>query len=352
MPTKLTESRTPLPLVRLWKNQIPECYDTLDDLRNYWLNSGEMSTHPACDIPISAAATWLATSRGRNQVEMAEQAAELTACYIWRKQKIIYSFDPDLAKELSEQAKDYTYEDDLPVDVLLHPPYPCVYIQCPGFFDRYIDGFFAWIEWDVKRSLLEFRVSFLASTMDRTVSLMLELPEPSLGACIASTLEESAKRIKIPQPLPNIGEINMLLTALNMYMYLCSDGADIQPNPSQAKITRRSPTVRDKFREVEAQDVGVRIGSVLRKSKAAQANPEPETRPHNGSHASKRPHTRRGHWHHYWTGPRDKPADRKLILKWTHPMLVAGSLNPDGGVITVFPVKNSKEDEGKYFTRF
>ena len=28
------------------------------------------------------------------------------------------------------------------------------------------------------------------------------------------------------------------------------------------------------------------------------------------------PHTRRGHWHHYWTGKRGTD-ERKLILKWT-----------------------------------
>jgi hypothetical protein len=276
---------------------------------------------------------------GRNQSEMAAEAAELTACYIWRKQKIIYAFDETLANELSEQAKGYAYEDDLPIDVLLHPPYPCVYIHCPGVFDKYINGFFAWIEWDVNRKILEFRVSYLPTTMDRTFPLVLELPEPTLGQCVAATVEEIARQTKVPQKIPAVSEINMLLTSLNMYLYLCSDGADIQPNPTQAKITRRSAVIRDKFREIEAQDVGIRIGATLRKTSASQTDQNRETGVRAGSHSSKRPHTRRGHWHHYWTGPKDKPSERKLILKWTHPILVGGTLGNDSDTITVFPIK-------------
>ena len=40
------------------------------------------------------------------------------------------------------------------------------------------------------------------------------------------------------------------------------------------------------------------------------------------THKPHRPHTRRGHWHHYWTGTKD---NRKLILKWTAPIFVGGS---------------------------
>jgi hypothetical protein len=130
----LTESQTPLALVRKWSTRAPGCYEALDGLRDYWLTSGATTTHPACDIPISAAATYLVSVCGETQNEMALDASELTACYSWRKNKIIYAFDLDLARELSDQALEYTPEDDLPVEVLLHPPYPCVYFHLPQFF--------------------------------------------------------------------------------------------------------------------------------------------------------------------------------------------------------------------------
>jgi hypothetical protein len=336
MATIISESQTPLGLVRLWKYRATECYDALDDLRDYWLNSG-MPTHSACDIPISAAATWLVERLDYTREEMARDAAELTACYIWRKYKIIYSFDNELANELSEQANDYTYEDSLTVDILLHPPYPCVYIHCPGILGINTSGFFAWIEFDVNRSILEFRVSYLPTTMDHTVPVVLELTSPTLGECVASTLSETAKQAQAPQKFPNVSEINRLLTALNMYLYICSDGADVQPNPEQSKITRRSSVICDKFREVEVQDVGFRIGAVLRKTKTSNQQSERETG--GGSHTAKRQHIRRGHWHHYWTGSRSAPEERKLILKWTHPMLVGGASGNNNDSVTVFPIK-------------
>lgn len=43
-----------------------------------------------------------------------------------------------------------------------------------------------------------------------------------------------------------------------------------------------------------------------------------------------------GHWHHYWTGSKSEPEQRKLILKWTHPMLIGGYTD---NVVTMFPVK-------------
>ncbi len=50
-----------------------------------------------------------------------------------------------------------------------------------------------------------------------------------------------------------------------------------------------------------------------------------------------RTHTRRGHWHHFWTGSKSKPESRKVVLRWLHPMLVGRSDEPD--TTTVHPVQ-------------
>ncbi|WP_295617345.1 hypothetical protein [uncultured Intestinimonas sp.] len=49
----------------------------------------------------------------------------------------------------------------------------------------------------------------------------------------------------------------------------------------------------------------------------------------------KRSHTRRGHWHHYWTGPRD--GERALILKWTAPTVIHPEDREDN--VTLYPVR-------------
>jgi hypothetical protein len=49
---------------------------------------------------------------------------------------------------------------------------------------------------------------------------------------------------------------------------------------------------------------------------------ERESRGFGATHASPRPHIRRAHWHHYWTGPTKEPRKGKSILKWLHPILI------------------------------
>ena len=57
----------------------------------------------------------------------------------------------------------------------------------------------------------------------------------------------------------------------------------------------------------------------------------------------KRPHTRRGHWHHYWKGERGS-SHRKLILKWLAPIFIKGYDVNDNVVTTnVFLKENGKE---------
>lgn len=47
---------------------------------------------------------------------------------------------------------------------------------------------------------------------------------------------------------------------------------------------------------------------------------------------------RRGHWHHFWTGPMDNAQDRKLVLKWLPPIFVGSS--QDGEMpVTLHKVK-------------
>jgi hypothetical protein len=61
------------------------------------------------------------------------------------------------------------------------------------------------------------------------------------------------------------------------------------------------------------------------------------------SHASPRPHYRRAHWHHFWTGPRNVPGERKLILKWLPPIPVGiQDLDDDSENIKPFVIKPIK----------
>lgn len=54
-------------------------------------------------------------------------------------------------------------------------------------------------------------------------------------------------------------------------------------------------------------------------------------------HARPRPHLRRGHWSHFWTGKRDS-KDRERVLKWIEPVYINAS-SPDDLPTTIHKVK-------------
>lgn len=138
----MKDKDTPLRLVRLWEKMNPGVYAELDRCRAA-KDEGQMSWPDYCELPIGAAFTYLVDIADMSHVEAAMVAAELTACWTWRRCKKIFSFDDDLAAALAAQAEDVQDTDVLPADLLLHLPYPCVYIKAPVLLDR-IDGFFVW----------------------------------------------------------------------------------------------------------------------------------------------------------------------------------------------------------------
>ena len=92
-------------------------------------------------------------------------------------------------------------------------------------------------------------------------------------------------------------------------LYLCSTESDIPNEPiARSKDSYGNP------RHIRTWDVGIRIGRALRRYKTAVAEHE------HGTHDSPRPHIRRAHWHHFWTGPRE--GKRKLVIKRLSPIPV------------------------------
>ena len=69
-----------------------------------------------------------------------------------------------------------------------------------------------------------------------------------------------------------------------------------------------------------------------------------EGKSHKGNHSRKRTHWRKGHFQHYWTGPKSKPEERKLILNWVEPVLVNEELaNIDKLPAVIHKVENDRE---------
>ena len=338
----MKDKETPLKLVRLWPKMMPGCYDSLDNLKGV-KTEGRESWPDYCELPINAAFTYLIEA-GLQEVEASAGAAELTACYLWRKNKIIYSFDEELAATLADQAKETEETDMLPSELLLHPPYPIIYIKASGLQKQY-DGFFYWVDYDVSYKTTELRLQWVTQTFDSSYGLVVHLiPGATVHDCIAGTfqrMKESVQQLSMveDQAMVMLNKVmtEQVFTALQLVLYLSASNADIREDPPEVFIPdseRGKKTVRieDKAREIKPYPVGVRIGAALQKAKQSPAVQSADS----GPGSAKRPHSRRGHWHHYWTGPR--AGDRKLILKWTAPTFIHAD-DIDDNIITIYPVK-------------
>lgn len=126
-------------------------------------------------------------------------------------------------------------------------------------------------------------------------------------------------------------EGNFLL--LQIMTYLSSAEPDVRENPKQ-HIIYRKPKPGDKIRNVPTElqkwDVGIRFGNSFRKWKATRENVESSV---TGSGTTKRPHTRRAHWSHYWYGHGDDKVRRP---KWISETMVGIGET----VTTIHRVKN------------
>ncbi len=324
---RLTEKDTPLALAAIYD----EAYPYMDKLRRE--ACGDVP--PECYIPIAAGVETIRYLYDVPTIQAITGGAELTALYIWRKSKVIYYFDGDLTDALAAQAIEIKDTDVLPVDLLLHPPHPCVYIKS-GYFQTYgLDGFFSWIEWDLERKEFEQRWQFVTSDMGYSVGFTMHLSRPTIGECMAETAKETERWQWAANELikPTLHEVKslpdgaapLLMVALEMILYLVSENRDEAEDSDQRAVNRRAKAKSKNWRQqsgpesVRLNNVGVRVGAALRK---ARREPGESAGGGSGTGRKVQTHLRRGHWHHYWVGPMDAPEKRKLILKWTAPTII------------------------------
>lgn len=328
---------TPLALVRLWEKLDKDCYKQLDRCRAA-KDERQMHWPDYCLLPINAAFTFLVHVHGLSDQDAAAGCAELTACWTWRQNKIIYAFDPDMAEALASQAEDVADTDVLPAELLMHLPYPCIYIKAPGLLEH-MDGFWAWMDYDQNRGGPELRIQWVFDTMDSSVPQVLHiLPGATLRECVLDTMQTTLKHTREPVDVSNpVGSARIILKAIQLLLYILADNADIEDeaNPQIRVVNSRKqqPKIQDKAGEVIAKNVGVRIGAAFRRIRGSKS-----TGSSTGTGTAKRPHMRRGHWHHYWRGPQDS---RELTLKWTSPTVIHGERLPVDNVI-IYPVKYQK----------
>lgn len=246
------------------------------------------------------------------------EVAILTALAAWRPTKGIYCFDPELSEELMSTP----ITGDLPCDVFFHLPEWCVYVETPQQEKNGAYGFFAYL--DIHASPTQEKQLSLHLIFD-TVDYLVHSYVPLRKAPLTELLDEVYRTV----PASTRMLIHALLQpAISLLLYVCATNAEIGDG-SRRPASPRPTKTKDGWRMFPAEtpaiwNVGVRLGSALRRAKAAHI--EEGTTPTDQSvaamRAGPRPHIRRAHWHCFWHGRRDEPERRTLRLHWVHPVAV------------------------------
>lgn len=246
-----------------------------------------------CYVPVSAGVAISRLSE-QNTFRSIEDGNLIAALAPWRLSKEIYLFDAQLANDLYRQPLD-----KIPTIVFDRLPFPSIYIEAPGL--GAFKGFFVSRDFEPKQGNIELRLTFLKSSWE-------------VGPCYISydsnqTVEEAADRLSLGGR--NKSMVSLIKRSLQLALYLCTSNPEIVPRQNHVERPTKRP--KDSYDEIRTWDVGLRYGAAIKQYKETKKT-------HAGSHTGKRPHYRRGHFHHYWKGPRN--GKRTLEFVWIDPILV------------------------------
>ena len=247
----------------------------------------------------------------------------------WLKDaKTIYEFDKTLFETLSDQT-------DLSVasDTLKRLPFRCAYICMPvkltGPQDTPMDGFFALKKEDAIKCLFVSTDTLAFGQLD--IHLDAKTFEENEKLSIKEARRYGAKFVRSP----NSATTRASKLVVQLLLYLCAANADMQERRPATQAKKTSKATTDK-RPVRHWDVGIRVGATIKRNRSYAAQTQRKGGEHK-QHTRPRPHLRRGHWSHFWTGKRDS-KDRERILKWIEPVYINAD-SPDDLPTTIHKVK-------------
>lgn len=343
------EKCLPLELLNKMSQKYSSPWDKLEDLRS--MNGTELEWDKRCYLPIGGTLA-LTKENGTPYPQYILDAQILAALFPWRLHKQIYTFDKDMEEMLlSQEMEDLV----IPIDILSNLPYRCIYIKVNTL--KSIDGFFVHFESDADSGDLELRFLVVNDNLP-PAPFIIHLKE---GYTIKDGIEET---IRVSQKKAEENNItytqqdknefieeakSVTCQLIQLVLYICAENKEIEENPEQKKITKK-PTnkkyIKDRFREVQKWDLGTKTGMVIRNfNKRTNVNYNFKNNNENyilKESSMKRPHSRRGHWHHFWTGKKET-EERKLVLKWVAPTFIHKEIETEFATNNI--IKESKKNE-------
>lgn len=337
----------PLELVKLYSKNYTKCWEKIEYER--CLDSDE-------EFPTTESIARIVMSKERKTLDKLEyircfttDLEMLSALSMWRKNKQIYSFYGELEDLLYQQA---TEDDNVPVDVLQNLPFPCIFIETKKTNIMDIVGFFAF--YLVKNDKKQFRL--LLVTKDLLIPVPLYLAKgQTIKNVFSHFFDQYSSFTKKRHPCPDqayqnqVDQYICLVTyVMQLLLYICAQNAEICEKNESRKIYKKKPeTIKDQYKEVQHFECGKKISEIVRRTIKTNSSEilDDELKivflQKNGS--KKRPHVRKGHWHHYWVGSK-KEQNRQLKLNWIAPSIIHQEMLIDSELpITINQVEDNQE---------
>lgn len=324
----------------------PGIFKRVDDIAK---NKKEDEWDDLCYVPAVEIMALLHQFYSTDPEYSAQIAQMIAAITNWRRTKQIYSFPKEMRELLYSQ--DMRYE-NIPVETLRALPFSCVFIEADDILDD-TTGFFVYFDAGVDDVRLELRMIGIGES---PTPLLVPLKK---GATISSTVDDLVNEIKtalknqgynsdkvdeaMTRSFGGLGRFKELYVEqmnkiMQLILYICSANADVKENSEQKKIYRKrkeGQAIKDRLKEVQAHDCGEEIAVIVRKMKknGTYYVYEGESS-HKGKGTHKRPHVRKGYYHHYWKSKRGG-EDRTLVLNWIAPTFINSALVDEAEVVTI-----------------
>lgn len=259
----------------------------------------------------------------------------------WRRYRAIYHFDPTLWECLVDQATDVGDTEILPSEFILHLPYDCIQIE--GLpIEIVLDA--------LGKKPAKYNGACLITimqpgTIDPDYPCLYMIWEninhkgsedfylPIIPGGTILDCYDRLRSIVDDDTIHQQSSVAVTRIAIQLILYLMAINADVEEsNPDEENADnssdgdstdapvkkRRHKSNHHRGKKNLLYHVGYHIGPSL---KAVDSNDN------HSSGITVRPHIRRGHWQHYWRGPRD--GERERILKWKSPIIVKGDMGDD-----------------------
>lgn len=337
----------PLPLrgikkIRKIDTGYGDVFEMIDTFRDIMIQSG-MTWDSSCYLPLTA---YVELSSKLNLHTKGMDVECLFHLAAWRRYSQIYTFDPTLVEELT-----LSECDDVEIESLRNLPYDSFYVDlhdysvsCEGFFcSRNVQILdkgenVSTVSTEFLNSLHIMFVmkngNVLGFPISMTPGLTIKESREGYTKLFREAVFSQKDRLKPDEAEAYIAEVDThvgmhLNTAVQILLYLCAINSDVVENPEQKKIYKKANVHKDKLSSIQKWDVGYRIGQIIRQNSSTEHSSGSRTIT---KHSRKRPHTRRAHFHHYWTGKRDTP-ERKLVVKWVAPMFINTKSDEDAPAV-------------------